>query len=189
MHEERRRSGANLYPIYSSDEEERISYANRSKSDKRTRRSASFRDNTPVNSSEYRRRSLVGNKSSNSYLDRQASKELGKTGSEDFDALYIPRAVITIAAGLAAGVFIAVISVSLLQQSERPSYLHGMSYLYIVSSMYDLTIASLFNCLQHQLCIEFINEAILFIHALASTVPAEIKVIENFYSMCLLLSC
>ena len=74
----------------------------------------------------------MGNKSSNSYLDRQTSKELGKTGGEDFDALYIPRAIITIAAGLAAGVFIAVISVSLLQQSESPSYLHGMSHICMV---------------------------------------------------------
>ena len=127
MHEERRRSGANLYPVYSSDEEERVNYLSRSKSDKRTRRSTSFRDNTPTSNSEYRRKSLVGNKSSNSYLDRQASNAWRETGSEDFDALYIPKTIITIAAGLAAGVFIAVISVSLLQQHEKPSYLHGMS--------------------------------------------------------------
>ena len=68
----------------------------------------------------------MGNKSSNSYLDRQASREREKTAGGDFDALYIPRTIITIAAGLAAGVFIAVISVSLLQQQERPSHLHGM---------------------------------------------------------------
>ena len=125
MHEERRRSGANIYPVYSSDEEERVNYVSWGKSDKKPRRSSSFRDNSSAGSSEYRRRSLVGNKSSNSYFDRQASRERGKTGVEQFDALYIPRTVITIAAGLAAGIFIAVLSVSLLQQREKPSYLQG----------------------------------------------------------------
>ena len=126
MHEERRRNGANLHSVYSSDEDERINYVGRSKSDKKTLRSTSFRDNTPAMSSDYRRQSLVGNKSNNSYLDRRASTPLQKGGDKDFDALYIPRTIITIAAGLAAGVFIAVISVSLLEQRENPLNLQGM---------------------------------------------------------------
>lgn len=127
MHEERRRSQRNLHPaVYSSDEEERSNYVKRNKTDKRPRRSSSFRENVPASSSEYRRRSLVGNKSSNAYLYRQAGSESGITAAGEFDALYIPRAVITVAAGMAAGIFIAVLSVSLLQHGEKPLQLHGM---------------------------------------------------------------
>lgn len=130
MHQERRRSVENYYPVYSSDEDEKVNYVSRNaKSEKRAGRSSSFRDNTPANSLEYRRRSLVGNKSSNSYLDRQASGKSGKHAERDFDALSVPKAIITIAAGLAAGVFVAVLSVSLLQHDEKPPHLQGR-YLY-----------------------------------------------------------
>ena len=126
MYEERRRNGANLHSVYSSDEDERINYVGRSKSDKKTRRSASFRDNTPAVSSDYRRQSLVGNKSNNSYLDRRASTPLHNGGDKEFDALFIPRTVCIIAAGLAAGVFLAVLSVSLLEQPrDNPPNLQG----------------------------------------------------------------
>lgn len=118
-----RRSGENYYPVYSSDDEERVNYVNRNaKSDKRPGRSSSFRDNTPGSSSEYRRRSLVGNKSSK---DRQADSRSGKPAGGDFDALYVPKAIIMIAAGLAAGVFLAVVSVSLLKHGEKPPHLQG----------------------------------------------------------------
>ena len=128
MHKERRRSGTNLYPVYSSDEDEQMNYIPRNSSnEKRGRRSSSFRENTPVRSSEYRRKSLVGNKSNNSYLDYQAK---GKFAGQDFDALYIPKAVITIVAGLAAGVFVATLSLPLIQHGEKPPQLIGMYSLY-----------------------------------------------------------
>jgi len=65
----------------------------------------------------------VGNKSNNSFLYRQASKP---DAGEELDALSVPRAVITIAFGLAAGVFVAMVSVLLLQHGEKPVQLQGM---------------------------------------------------------------
>ena len=126
MHQDRRRSGGNYYPVYSSDEDETVNYVSRNaKSDKRAGRSSSFHDNTPRSSSTYRRKSLVGNNSSNSYLDRQAESKPGKPAGRDFDALYVPKTIITVAAGLAAGMFVAVLSVSLLQHGEKPPRLQG----------------------------------------------------------------
>lgn len=67
----------------------------------------------------------MGNKSSNSYLDRQVSSKWGKAAGGEFDALYIPRIVIAVAAGVAAGVFAGVLVLSLEQHSEKPPHLQG----------------------------------------------------------------
>lgn len=124
MHEERRRSGTNFHPVYSSDEDETASYIYQNSSGKKTRRSWSFHSKAPATGSEYRRKSLVGDKSSSSYFDCQASSENERAAGNEFDALRIPKTIITITAGLAVGVFAAILIVSILQ-AETPPKLHG----------------------------------------------------------------
>jgi len=122
MSVERRRSGTNLYPVYSSDEDEKLNYVNDSRSDRKARRSSSFRDNTPGSAFDYRRKSLVGNKSSNGDLDSHANQG---ANSDDFDVLFMLKTIITIGVGMAAGLFAAVVCVSVLQHYSKPM-LEGM---------------------------------------------------------------
>ncbi|XP_065903524.1 inner nuclear membrane protein Man1-like isoform X2 [Dysidea avara] len=117
MSVERRRSGTNLYPVYSSDEDEKLNYVNDSRSGRKARRSSSFRDNTPGGASDYRRKSLVGNKSSNGDMDPHANQG---ASSDDFDALFVLKTIITIGIGVAAGLFGAVLCVSVLQHCSKP---------------------------------------------------------------------
>lgn len=125
MSSERRRSGTNLYPVYSSDEEEKLNDVNYSRSDRKSRKISSFRDNTPGGAFEYRRKSLVGNKSSNGDLDSHANQG---ANSDEFDALFMLKTIITIGVGVAAGLFAAVVCVSVLQHYSKP-LLKGMIYL------------------------------------------------------------
>jgi len=122
MSVERRRSGRNLYPVYSSDEDEQLNYVDDSRSDRRARKSSSFIDSTPGSASTYRRKSLVGSKSSNDDLDPLANQG---ANSDGFDSLFILKAIITICVGVAAGLFAAVVFISLLQHFTKP-LLEGM---------------------------------------------------------------
>ena len=64
----------------------------------------------------------MGNKSSNGDMDPHANQG---ASSDDFDALFVLKTIITIGIGVAAGLFGAVLCVSVLQHCSKPP-LEGM---------------------------------------------------------------